>query len=73
MRTIKLEGEDSMSFQYDQQHLSALLEATRAAALEFLESLATRPAGRTPQTLPHDALPVIRHKVKLPSVRLPAR
>src|SRR5260370_20672405 len=46
-----------MSLQYDQQHLSALLEATRAAALEFLESLATRPAGRTPQTLPHDLLP----------------
>ena len=46
-----------MSLRYDQQHLSALLEATRAAALEFLESLATRPAGRTPQTLPHDALP----------------
>jgi len=44
-----------MSFQYDHQHLSALLEATQAAALEFLESLATRPAGCTPQTLPHDS------------------
>src|SRR2546421_3006901 len=57
MRTYKLEGEASMSLQYDHQHLSALLEATRAAALEFLESLATRPAGRIPQTLPHDLLP----------------
>src|SRR2546425_4959199 len=46
-----------MSLQYDHQHLSALLEATHAAALEFQESLATRPAGRTPQALPHDVLP----------------
>jgi glutamate/tyrosine decarboxylase-like PLP-dependent enzyme len=46
-----------MSLQYDHQHLSALLEATHAAALEFLESLAIRPAGRTPQALPHDVLP----------------
>ena len=39
MRTYKLEGEDSMSLQYDHQHLGGLLEATHAAALEFLESL----------------------------------
>jgi len=46
-----------MSLQYDHQHLSAMLEATRAAALKFLESLSTRPAGCAPQPLPHDALP----------------
>ena len=57
MRTYKLEGEDSMSLQYDHQHLRALLEATHAAALEFLESLATRPAGCTLQALPHDVFP----------------
>ena len=40
----------------DSPNLSTLLEATHAA-LEFLESLATRPAGCTPQALPHDVLP----------------
>ncbi len=46
-----------MSLQDDYQHLDALLEATHAAALEFLASLAIRPAGHTPQALPHDILP----------------
>src|SRR5258708_8603954 len=46
-----------MSLQYDYQHLSAILEATRAAAFEFLESLSTRPAGCIPEPLPHDVLP----------------
>ncbi len=46
-----------MSLQYDRQHLSDILEATHTAALEFLESLATRPAGRTPESFPHDVLP----------------
>ena len=41
----------------DQQHLNTILEATHAAALEFLESLATRPAGHAPLPLPHDVLP----------------
>ncbi len=41
----------------DQQHLNTILEATHVAALEFLESLATRPAGRPPLPLPHDVLP----------------
>src|SRR5229473_8297774 len=49
--------EDAMSLQYDHQHLSAILEATRAAALEFLESLSTRSAGCAPEPLPHDVLP----------------
>lgn len=35
-----------MSLQDDHQHLNDILEATHAAAFEFLESLATRPAGR---------------------------
>src|SRR5260370_22352530 len=46
-----------MSLQYDHQHLSAILEATRAAALEVLESLSTRSAGCAPEPLPHDVLP----------------
>jgi hypothetical protein len=46
-----------MSLQNDHQHLNDILEATHAAAFEFLESLATRPAGRTPEGLPHDVLP----------------
>jgi glutamate/tyrosine decarboxylase-like PLP-dependent enzyme len=46
-----------MSMQYDRQHLSNLLETTCASALAFLESLATRPAGCIPRTLPHDTLP----------------
>jgi glutamate/tyrosine decarboxylase-like PLP-dependent enzyme len=46
-----------MTLQYDHQHLSDILEVTHAAALEFLEGLATRPAGYPPQVLPHDVLP----------------
>src|SRR5713101_9193711 len=46
-----------MSLQDDHQHLNDILEATHTAALEFLESLATRPAGRTPESFPHDVLP----------------
>jgi hypothetical protein len=46
-----------MSLQDDHQHLNDILEATHVAAFEFLESLATRPAGRTPEALPHDVLP----------------
>ncbi len=45
-----------MSLQYDHQHFNTLLEVTQAAALEFLESLPTRPAGCPPQALPHDVL-----------------
>src|SRR5260370_7064926 len=51
------QGEDAMSLQYDHQHLNDILKATHAAAFEFLESLSTRPAGRTPEGLPHDVLP----------------
>ena len=46
-----------MSLQYDHQHLHGILEAAHVAAFEFLESLSTRPAGRSPQLLPHDVLP----------------
>ncbi len=46
-----------MSLQQDQQHLNDILEAAHAAALEFLNSLPTRPAGRAPRTLPHQPLP----------------
>src|SRR5579883_2001721 len=46
-----------MSMQYDRQHLNDLLETTCASAQAFLGSLATRPAGCTPRTLPHDTLP----------------
>ncbi len=46
-----------MSLQYDHQHLHDILEAAHAAAFEFLESLSTRLAGRSPQLLPHDVLP----------------
>ena len=46
-----------MSLQYDHERLNDILEAARVAASRFLESLATRPAGRTPQPLPHDNLP----------------
>lgn len=46
-----------MSLLYDHQHLNDILEAAHSAAFEFLESLSTRPAGRTPQSLPHDVLP----------------
>src|SRR5712691_2410372 len=46
-----------MSFQYDREHVEDILEATRSAALQFLESLSTRPAGYVLQPLPHDVLP----------------
>lgn len=46
-----------MSLQDDQQHLSAVLKVAHDAAMEFLGSLSTRSAGRTPQVLPHDVLP----------------
>ncbi|MDQ2888235.1 MAG: pyridoxal-dependent decarboxylase [Chloroflexota bacterium] len=46
-----------MSLQDDRQQLNAILEAAHIAALEFLESLSTRPAGRALATLPHDSLP----------------
>jgi glutamate/tyrosine decarboxylase-like PLP-dependent enzyme len=46
-----------MSLQNDHQHLNDILETAHTAAFEFLESLATRPAGRTPEVLPHDILP----------------
>ena len=46
-----------MSLQYDHEHLKDILEAAHVAASAFLESLARRPAGRTPQPLPHDSLP----------------
>lgn len=46
-----------MTMRNDQQHLNDILEATRSAALQFLDSLPTRPAGRTPAQLAHDSLP----------------
>ena len=54
---MKLRKGGHMSLQYDHQHLHGILEAAHAAAFEFLESLSTRPAGRSPQLLPHDVLP----------------
>lgn len=46
-----------MSLHQDQQHLNDILAAAQLAALEFLKSLPTRPAGRTPQPLSHHPLP----------------
>lgn len=46
-----------MNFQHDHEHMQDILEVTRTAALQFLESLATWPAGIALQSLPHDALP----------------
>src|SRR6266700_1358410 len=46
-----------MIFQQDREHVGDILEATRSAASRFLESLSTRPAGLSPQPLPHDVLP----------------
>src|SRR6266567_2734463 len=46
-----------MSFVYDSENLESILTAAQTAALQFLESLATRPAGRSPELLPHDSLP----------------
>src|SRR5712692_2483532 len=46
-----------MSFQHDHEHLEDILDTTRSAVLQFLESLSTRPAGYVLQPLPHDVLP----------------
>lgn len=46
-----------MNLHQDQQHLDEILEAAHAAALEFLRSLPTRPAGRTPGRIAHHPLP----------------
>ena len=45
-----------MIFQHDHEHMQDILETTRTAALQFLESLSTRPAGMALRPLPHDAL-----------------
>jgi len=46
-----------MSFQHDHEHMGKILEFAQSAALQFLESLATRPAGCALKPLPHDVLP----------------
>ena len=46
-----------MNFQDDHEHMGVILEATGSVALQFLESLSTRPAGCAPRGLPHDVLP----------------
>ncbi|MBO0792149.1 MAG: hypothetical protein J2P36_14555, partial [Ktedonobacteraceae bacterium] len=46
-----------MSLFDDQRQQHTILEATRHAALEFLNSLASRPAGRAPHLMSHDVLP----------------
>lgn len=46
-----------MFFQHDHEHMGEILDATRSAASLFLESLSARPAGVSPQPLPHDILP----------------
>jgi glutamate/tyrosine decarboxylase-like PLP-dependent enzyme len=46
-----------MIFQHDYEHRGKILEFAQSAALQFLESLATRPAGCVLQPLPHDVLP----------------
>ena len=46
-----------MNFRDDQEHIGEILEATESVALQFLESLSTRPVGYAPQGLPHDVLP----------------
>ena len=46
-----------MNFQDDHEHIWDILEATESVALQFLESLSTRPAGYLLQPLPHDVLP----------------
>lgn len=46
-----------MSFTDDREHLQELLAAAQSAALQFLGSLETRPAGHVPAPLPHDTLP----------------
>ena len=46
-----------MNFQDDHKQMREILEATESVALQFLESLSTRPAGYAPRGLPHDVLP----------------
>jgi glutamate/tyrosine decarboxylase-like PLP-dependent enzyme len=46
-----------MNFQDDREHIRRILEATESVALQFLESLSTRPAGCALQGLLHDVLP----------------
>src|SRR4249920_317384 len=46
-----------MIFQDDQERMGEILKATESVALQFLESLSTRPAGYALQPLPHDVLP----------------
>ena len=46
-----------MIFQDDQEHMGEILEVTESVAIQFLESLSTRPAGCALQPLPHDVLP----------------
>lgn len=46
-----------MRFHQDREQLEAILNATHDAALQFLQGLPERPAGRSPEPLPHDTLP----------------
>lgn len=46
-----------MIFQHDYERMGNILGFAQSAALQFLESLATRPAGCTLTPLPHDVLP----------------
>jgi glutamate/tyrosine decarboxylase-like PLP-dependent enzyme len=46
-----------MDFQQDHERLESILAATHAAALQFLQHLAERPAGQFPPTLAPDELP----------------
>jgi glutamate/tyrosine decarboxylase-like PLP-dependent enzyme len=46
-----------MSLFDDQHQQNAILEAAHHAAVEFLNSLASRPAGRAPHLMSHDVLP----------------
>jgi glutamate/tyrosine decarboxylase-like PLP-dependent enzyme len=46
-----------MFLQHDHEHMGEILEDTELVALQFLESLTTRPAGYAPKSLAHDVLP----------------
>ena len=46
-----------MNFQDDHEQMGDILESAESVALQFLESLSTRPAGCALQELPHDRLP----------------
>lgn len=46
-----------MGLQEDDERLPQILETAQAAALQFLQGLAGRPMGCSPQSLPHDVLP----------------